>query len=213
MDGINLQIPHPATISVVGSTGGGKTHLVLDLIRNRDKVFSEPLQKVCYIYSDFQPSFHHIQATDPDVNFTQDLSCIESLTGPCLLVIDDHQEAIAKGKNNELVTRLYTTHAHHRNISTILILQNPFSNGLRTINLNTQVLILCDNPRDRSVARFIARQICPGRTELLTSAYNRAVAQREFGYLVIDLHPKNKRYKYWLRSHVMPSDDLEVYTE
>lgn len=210
---ISFTIPHSCTVEIIGGTGTGKTYLVLELIRRRREIFAFPYEKVVYIYTDFQPEFHKIQAADPNVHFSQSIQDIEALENECLLIVDDQQELIAKGENNSLISRFFSTHSHHRGITIVLLLQNPFAPGLRSVNLNTQLLILFDNFRDRSVIRYIARQICPGRTELLTQAYANAVTNREFGYLVIDLHPKNRKYKFWLRSHLFPSPDCQVYSE
>ena len=213
MDLINFTIPHPATATICGSTGSGKTHLTLELIRRRREIFSEPLEKVVYICCDFQPAFYKLQAVDSDVRFTQNIKELETLTGPCLVIVDDFQDSLAKGELNELITKVYLKYSHHRNYSIVTLLQNPFSPGLRNVNINTQILILTDCPRDRSIIINISRQITPGRTQLLTQAYNAAVSNREFGYLVIDMSPRNKKFKYWLRSHLFPCGECQVYTE
>ena len=211
MDLINFQIPTPANVVLAGSTGSGKTHLTLEIIRRRSELFAENLDKVVYIYPEFQATFHQLQATDPNVRFTQDLKELETLYGPCLLVVDDQQDVLGRGENNDLIKRMFIKNSHHRLITCLLILQNPFVRGLRDVNLNTQVHIQFDSPRDRSVIQSISRQVCPGRTKLLVDAYNAAVSTRVYSYLVIDLHPKNKAYKYWLRSHLFPCEDCEVF--
>jgi len=212
MEAINFHVPHPGTMCICGVTGSGKTRLVLEIIKRRKELFSVPIDKVLYIYSDFQPIFADLQ--DVEVTFSNSLVDIEGIiAGPHLVVIDDHMDTIEKGPHNELIKRFFIKHSHHRNISVVLILQNPFAKGLRDINLNTQTLILFDNPRDKSVINYIARQICPGRTKFLSDAYQRAVSTREFGYLVMDLHPQNRKYKYWVRSDLFPSSTCEVYAE
>jgi len=200
-------------MSIVGPTGSGKTFFVADLIRKRQEIISTPIEKVIYVYSDFQPIFYKLQAEDPNILFTNRIQDIEELTtDPCLIILDDQMDTLGRGKDNDLVTRFFIKHSHHRGASVALILQNAFKPGLREININTQYLVMYDQPRDRSTIRTLARQICPGQAQFLQDAYQKAVQDRDYGYLFIDLHPRNKKYKYWLRSHVFPIEECEVYS-
>jgi len=145
--------------------------------------------------------------------FTNELTQLEDLcSDPCLVIIDDQMDVISKGKANDLVTRFFIKHSHHRGASVVLILQNAFKSGLREINLNTQYLVMFDQPRDRSTITSLARQICPGESKFLQDAYQKAVANKDYGYLFMDLHPRNKKCKYWLRSSVYPDENCEVFT-
>ncbi|CAG7726464.1 unnamed protein product [Allacma fusca] len=212
MGDISCSIPTPATCLICGPSMSGKTQMVLDMIRQRRKIFDPPLERVVYVYSDFQADFFTLQQHDSQVIFTNKLEEIDKLASSnCLLVIDDYQDELVKGKFNELITRYFTKHAHHRAITVILILQSVYAPGFRQINLNTQWMCIYDFPRDRSVIMSIAKQICPGETAFLVDAYKKAVTDQEWGKLIIDLHPKHKTYKYWCRSDIFPTPDCQVY--
>ena len=92
MEEVDFTIPHPCNIIIAGATGSGKTFLTLELINRRWEAFSEPLQKVVYVYREFQDAFIDLQTKDSNVRFTNDLLEIENLTGPLLLIIDDFQD-------------------------------------------------------------------------------------------------------------------------
>ena len=180
MDLINFELIHPFTMCVVGPTRSGKTFFVADLIRNRKTLIDKPLEKVVYVYCDFQPIFYELQAEDPNIIFTNCLQEIEELaTESTLLIVDDQMDVAAKGKDNELLTRFFLKHSHHRGVSIALILQNAFKSSLREVNINTMYLILFDQPRDRSTIVTLARQICPGQVRFLQESYQKAVEGKD----------------------------------
>ena len=215
MDDMTFTLPHPCTISLCGPTGVGKTFLAFDIIKRRIELFSEPINSVTYVYSEFQPKFYELEASDSNVRFTNDVYEIDKIkSGPHLVILDDLQQDLVSDKQKrELVTNFFLRASHHRSISVVLLVQNPFAKGLRDVNLNTQCLILYDYLRDRSVMSHISRQICPGQTKFLQEAYIDAVIRSDFGYLVLTFHPQLKKYKYWVRSSLFPSPETVVYAE
>ena len=212
MEDITFTLPHPCTININGSTGVGKTFLTFDIIKKRKELFSEPIDAVTYVYSEFQPKFYEL---GDDVTFTNDLYDIAKIqNGPHLIILDDIQVDLASDKQKrEFVTNLFLRGSHHRSISVILICQNPFTKGLRDINLNTQCLILYDYVRDRSVMSHIARQVCPGKSKFLQDAYIDAVTRSEYGYLVMTFHPQLKKFKYWVKNSLFLTPETVVYAE
>ena len=195
----------------MGPSSAGKTYLARQIIQKRKELFSEPLDKVLYLYGSYQPLFSHMQAEDPNITFSDRLEDLENITEPTLVIIDDFMQEMSKGKQNEIVTKFYTKTAHHSNCSVISLLQNAFKSGLRDISINSHYLIYFDQ-RDRSSIDHIARQIAPGNSRFIRDAYIKAVEHREYGYLLIDLSPRNKKYKYFLRNNIFPTEDCEVYT-
>ena len=82
---------------------------------------------------------------------------------------------------------LFTKGSHHRNISIVYLTQNVFPQGkaCRDIALNTQYLVLFNNPIHRQVATF-ARRIYPSTSAAFTRKFEDATA-RPYDYLVLDL--------------------------
>lgn len=213
-DLINFQLPHPGSIILAGSTGTGKTHLIYEIIKHRRELFTKPIEHVLFVYSDYQPGFYDLEREDPNVVFTNNIFDIENFNHrPGLIICDDQMDLLAKRDVRELITRYFIKHIHHRDLSFCLTTQNLYAKGMRDINLNGQFLLLTDNPRDRGSISVVARQICPSRSKFIQDAYVQAVTRRPFGYLVIDLHPQNKMYKYFLRSNLFPTSNVEVYAE
>ena len=111
------------------------------------------------------------------------------------------------------MTNFFLRASHHRSISVVIILQNPFAKGLRDISINSQVTIIYDFARDRSIISRIGAQVCPGKTKFLQEAYQDAVTRSDWGYIVLIFHPQLKKDKYWVRSTLFPSPDTVVYAE
>ena len=75
------------------------------------------------------------------------------------IIIDDLMEQVA---GNPLITQIFTKGSHHRGISVILLVQNLFYKGLRSISLNCHYICLFKQVRDRSQSMTLARQMFPG---------------------------------------------------
>ena len=87
----------------------------------------------------------------------------------------------------ELLT-FFTKGSHHRNISIVYLTQNVFPQGrvCRDIALNTQYLVLFNNPIDRQQVATLARRIYPSTWATFMRKFEDATA-RPYGYLVLDL--------------------------
>ena len=103
---------------------------------------------------------------------------------------------------------------HHYNCFTVFLCQNLFNakNDLRTLSINTQYMVLFNNPRDRSAVANLAKQIFPGRSHMLNKAYRMATSETPYGYLLLDFQQKQKD-KIRLRSHIFPKErPMRAYT-
>ena len=147
---------------------------------------------------------------EPSITFTNSLHNLKSIVEEnSILVIDDQFQALNKAEDCQVIKDFYLVHSHHLRVSTIGIFQTAFHRSMREISLNSQLLILFDFIRDRTVIANIARQVCPGQTKFLQSAYDHCV-KKDWGYIVLDFHPKHKRYS-WVRSSLYPTDDCLVF--
>ena len=116
-----------------------------------------------------------------------------------LIVIDD---LISEASNDKRICDLFTKGSHHRNLSVICLVQNLYYQGKesRTMSLNSQYLVLFNNPRDQQQIAVLARQMYPGQNEKFLSTYRMATS-KPFGYLLIDLKPDTPNDKrLWLES-------------
>ena len=124
------------------------------------------------------------------VNFKKGIEDLEEIYHeniPQWVIIDD---LMHESSNSKIISDLFTKGSHHRNISIILIVQNFFIKGreMRNITLNSQYIVLFTNPRDKSLASSIARQMYPERSSWFQKVYVKATLD-PFSYLFIDLKP------------------------
>ena len=83
---------------------------------------------------------------------------------------------------------LFTEGSHHKNLSVICLLQKLYNKGKenRTMNLNSQYLILFKNPRDLQQISVLARQMYPGKSQRFMDKFVEAT-KKPYGYLLVDL--------------------------
>ena len=95
---------------------------------------------------------------------------------------------MTEAKCDQRIADLFTKGSHHRNISIVYLTQNVFPQGkaCRDIALNTQYLVLFNNPIDRQQVATLARRIYPSTSAMFMKRFEEATS-RPYGYLVIDL--------------------------
>ena len=211
---------HPFTAVVSGPSGSGKTVwtrrlLVSNLIR------PEP-QRVIWCYGQWQPLYDELRRDDPNIEFVNGIpddlgtSDFVRTSRRNLLVLDDLMTA---AKCDQRIADLFTKGRHHRNLSVMYLTQNLFPQGkaCRDIALNTQYLVLFNNPIDRQQVATLARRVYPTRSYWFLSQFERAV-RRPYGYLVVDLKPGTPESDR-LRVDIFPErggrrlDDVDVNGE
>ena len=188
-----LMLRHPFTMMVAASTGGGKTWLVKNLLENRQQWISPAPQRIIWIYAQWQPLYVEMQRIIKGIEFVKGIPANiedEQFLNPAirnLIVIDD---LMSEASNDKRICDLFTKGSHHRNLSVICLVQNLYYQGKesRTMSLNSQYLVLFNNPRDQQQVVVLARQMYPGQSEMFLSSYKMATS-KPYGYLAIDLKP------------------------
>lgn len=199
----NIKFMAPATIVLSGTTSSGKSTWVNKLL-NSDMFDKSPIN-IYYFYGVYQNNFEKV----PNVQFFRGLpDSFEPYFGDGhnLIIIDDLQDEVSNSKS---VENLFTRESHHRNVSVIYINQNLFYQGkhARTIALNTHYTVLFRNPRASSHLRTLKSQTGIKHIE---KAYDDAMKNDQFGYLLIDLSPYSQT-KYKLRTRIFPGEDVVIY--
>ena len=102
-----------------------------------------------------------------------------------LIIFDD---LMTEAKCDQRIADLFMKGSHHRNIAIVYLTQNVFPQGraCRDIALNTQYLVLFNNPIDRQQVATLARRIYPSTCATFMRKFEDATA-RPYGYLVLDL--------------------------
>lgn len=68
-----LPFSAPTTVLICGSTQSGKTHFTKKLLQNTNGLFSMPVNKIKYAYSEHQPMFDEMEQTIPNLSLHQGL--------------------------------------------------------------------------------------------------------------------------------------------
>ena len=205
----NLKLKHPATVLVSGATGSGKTTLVKRLLDNADQMFAPSIEqpiKVVWVYGasqNFQPSTNQ----NVCIEYTEQLP--EAYEDIDILVLDDLQNSLSGSKK---LGDIYTKYSHHKQMTVIYIVQNIFNSGaqMRNISLNSHYIILSKNRRDLQQVKVLGIQLY-GEASFFSDAYKKAVLDRDFGYLMIDLTPTTEE-KFRLRTQIFPGESTLIYT-
>lgn len=174
---------------IAGPTGCGKTFFVKKLLSCRYN-FTEPIRSILYCYGVYQPMYNEMKKTIPNIEFHKGLppnDMVEMLSSTKhfdVIVLDDLMERIV---DSIPAQELFTKYCHHYNITTIFLTQNVMAQGkcARNIVLNTLILIIFQNHRDRNQAMALARQQSPRSPDLFLEAFQDATS-KPFGYLVVD---------------------------
>ncbi len=109
---------------------------------------------VIYAYSAWQDAYEDMEG----VTFIQGLPSTEQLQSDSLLILD---VVMVQASSHPDIIQLFTVDVHHRKFSVIFLLQNLYfqSKFLRTLNLNSQYLILFANRRDEQQMRILSSQM------------------------------------------------------
>lgn len=196
---------HPKTIIISGASSTGKSTLIFEIIRNRDRVLrSENKLPVRY----HLPESHKIDVAedlrqDSLLKFYEGLPNFDSIHEQCIIVLDDMASLI-----DQSVLQGFLRHSHHKKVSILLVVHNIYhsenKNIYRTISLNTNIFFILKNVRDTVQIRTLAQQIDPFKSKAILEAYKDAVSRR-WGYFVIDFSPTtNDRLRF--RTNIFDSD-------
>ena len=130
-----------------------------------------------------------------------------------IIIFDD---LMSEAKCDQRIADLFTKGSHHRNISIIYLTQNLFPQGkaCRDIALNTQYLVLFNNPIDRQQIATLARRIYPLSSQMFIKRFEKATG-RPFGYLMLDLKsttPEHRRLNSDIFDINIDDEDNNVYS-
>lgn len=205
----------PTTISISGTTGSGKTSWFCKVLLNKEELFfKSPPSAILYCYGIWQELFEKMEKDIDNIIFHQGLPSTKQIDDICknnahnIIVLDDLMNEVVKNSEIEL---LFTRGAHHKKLSVIYLNQNMFCQGknARTIALNCHYLVLFKNLRDCSQIQKLGQQINPGKSRLLSEAYEDCMQER-FGYLVVDLSP-DALQDFRIRTKIFPKEDTIIY--
>jgi len=181
----DVVLRHPFNAVVAGPSQSGKTYWVKQLITS-GKIQPE-IEKILFYYSEWQPLYEEM----PNVEFIQGLpTSLPDGSKKTLIILDD---LMVESSGNKDITLLFTRGTHHKNCSVVLITQNFFEKGLRTITLNSHYLVIMKSRRTLSQISALARQLYSKKIGFLEEAYEDVTKEPGRGYLFLDLKPDTER--------------------
>ena len=187
----------PGTVLIAGSTSSGKTHLVSQILKHREKLIEKPVAKIIYYYKTWQPLYDVMRSEIPEIIFKNELDITEpekSSINKCTVVIfDDVSEAMRYGPTAIFILSHFTIFSNHCRYLTIYICQNLYEQTRyqRTLSLNCSYLILFRNLRDsEQIARLAVQVYGKGRAKHFLELYSKIMTGgRRFSYVILNLHP------------------------
>ncbi len=194
----------PATILLAGPTISSKTALLVQIFNNISTMMSPAPDRIVYCYARLQDSFQQI----PGIELNEGLPDIDSFDPKKnnVVILDDLMTECDDNPENQ---KLFTVDCHRKNISKFLITQNLYSNGkcARTISLNSNYMIIFNNPRDRAQ---IQHQMYPSNPRFLNESYTDACESKPNGYLFLDLTQKTKQ-RHRVQTNIIPGETRIIY--
>ena len=183
----NMTFKHPFSMVVSGPSGSGKSVWTKKLLLS--SLIQPSPEPIIWCYG--QPLYDNIRKRIPRTEF---VNCIPdhlndqlyiNVGKRDLLVFDD---LMTEAKCDQRIADLFTKGSHHRNISVVYLTQNLFPQGkvCRDNILNTQYMVLFNNPIERQQVATLARRIYPSTSATFMKRFERATSY-SYGHLVIDL--------------------------
>ena len=222
MQGFDVRFQIPSNMLIVGPTSSGKTTWLQNLIKNKKDYFDTPPETMLLFYKEHQkaydfmedfmrknatkkelfPVFKKYKTPPQNVEELKDIFHTYPKKIPKIVVFDDYLDEIGPA-----LKHLFTVLTHHYNCFTIFLSQTLFDkkNDLRTLSINTQYMVLFNNPRDRMSISQLAKQVFPGKVALLNQAYQKVTRGRGYGYLLLDFHQRQDD-RVRIRSHIFPPE-------
>lgn len=175
----------PSKIVVSGPSGSGKSTFIQLLVKHID--IMEPVPTHIFYVShphSLAPNFAR------NVIFSNDLEEVVSSAPPFSLIIVE--DLFIDLSNSKTLLDLYTRDSRHKFLSVCFSVQNIFaqeSKILRTLNRNTDFLVLFANFRDSTIIRNIAIQISPQNWRKIVAFFNTTTQSKPYSYVIFNFTP------------------------
>lgn len=207
------------TIGVIsGSSGSGKTSILLKMLEERDFMFDMPIHRVLFCYTIWQPIYEKFRNLfDKRIEFKEGLPVREDIDflteggQHTLLITDDMCKAVG---GSELITCVHQVLSHHLCLSYINISHNLFTRNKysRDQSLCVHFILVMRSKRDTSQLLHMGKQCFPEYSKAIVQAYTMQMENSDssYPYLFINLSPGSDR-KHTLLANIFKDEILNCY--
>ena len=182
----DLRLKKNFKLFLAGPSGCGKTTLMVNIIRNMNKIAIQPPKIIIYYFKTWQNKFNWLKS-EYGVIFLEDndsiIDQLKELQSPALIIFDD----MINSDNLRQIAQLFTVFGRHQNLSLAFLSQRLFNNNefFRQISQNSDYLAVFKNPRNSMDIRILGGQMASKSNDLI-QIYKKAT-QLPYSYLFINL--------------------------
>ena len=206
----DVRFKHHFKCLLAGPSAAGKTTWICRFLRERDNLIDAKVKQVVFYYDQWQELYDSMAREKlvdefvkgkPTVETFQKLAHHEKNT-TVLVVIDDQQH-----RADPDLARIFQVTARHSGCSVMYLCQSLFSpkKSHREISLQADYIVLFRNPRDMLSISHFARQVCPGKSNVLVDIYREAT-KKPYSYLLMDFHQMTNNHLRF-RTNIFKGDD------
>ncbi len=218
------KIACPSRLVIAGPTMSGKSTFALQLIKNRNIVYTHIFERIVYALPESSLHLHQkfiseLRETCEKIEIIEGLPDIDELhlaadkSTHKLVVLDD---LMLKAFATTSIVELITTTSHHSNISVIIITQSiflPAKNRLTLIRNCSEKVIFHDKI-DQMQLSILSRQIFPTKPSFLKECFDfiyKHTQKRDLKYILLDASPlSDVPYNAIARTFIFPDKDGKV---
>lgn len=206
-------LPCYSNCLIIGATSSGKTTLCMDIILNRNKIYDKRVDKVIYLYQNYQSIFDKVK--DENVIFVSTIEEFEqelenSAKADHRLCFFDDFVTNAVTKYSAYILEIFIRRSHHERLSVFFNTQLLYpSPKFRSVTLNSHFYIFFRNHHEAQL-HFFMRSVNPNQWRSLVQVYLHCINEKKFGYLFMSNHPQTQSLSR-LRSSIIPATGTSVF--
>ena len=213
-----IKLKENQSYMIIGRSGSGKSTFIYKFLTNVNQmVDSHKKTVILYCYKSDQPLFHQMKRNIPNIIFHQGImsqdDIIHKYSSPgnthLIIVVDDLMREVV---DNADMCDFFTVRCHHSGCSMIYVSHNLFQQGKysKTLAVNAGYVILFETPAGIEQIQTFGRQRFPCEKNMLVEAYRRAILERPYGYLLVDMTVNIPR-EFRIRSDIFPQEKTIFY--
>ncbi len=189
-----LQFPTNIILSV--PTMSGKTTWVLNLLDNRDRLISKPINYILWCTGNNPDSLFcqrlkqkYGQLIDFHFGLPEE-SYLDTIIGKGTNVILIYDDLMASALDSQTTLKVFVQKTHHQQIMSIFILQNLFAHGKHRLTMlrNSTYLVILNHILDRTVLNVLGNRFFPKGGSVLSEIMMRKTQTNPYYAIFIDAH-------------------------